>query len=90
MKNASYKSWQDYRRRMLEETSRFIEWGLEHPDEVIEIPAEPAGQNSLPVRMADWFWAVALSDERDVRFAKWRQVLLRRPRQVLGRITRLR
>jgi len=79
------ESWEEYRRRMLDETSRFIEWGLRHPEEVIEIPATPAGRRQPPAEAARWFWAVVLSDSRDSRIGRWRDLLRRRPRTLFGR-----
>ncbi len=78
MRTASRESWDDYRRRMLEETSRFIEWGLAHPEQVLSIPVKPAEQGGFTRQMADWFWAVALTERADSRLARWRDRLLRR------------
>jgi hypothetical protein len=78
-------NWEEYRRRMLSEISRFIEWGLRHPDEVISIPAKPAGGGGFPKAVADWFWAVALSARNDGLIERWKEMLLRRPAQLFGR-----
>jgi hypothetical protein len=48
---------------MLEETSRFIEWGLKHPELVSWIPAKPVDQGGFPRRVAEWFWSAALSEK---------------------------
>ena len=69
------ESWQEYRRRMLEETSRFIEWGLRHPEEVIEIPAKPVEQGGFPREVAQWFWLTVLELGDGRLAARWRQRL---------------
>ena len=74
MSRASEESWEQYRRNMLAETSRFIEWGLRHPEEVVWIPSKPVEQGSFPRAVADWFWSVALSDG-DGRWDGWRRRL---------------
>ena len=65
---------------MLEETSRFIEWGLRHPELVIEIPAKPVGDGGFPASVATWFWSTVLSTRPDSRIRRWRDRLLRRPK----------
>lgn len=70
-------SWEEYRRKMLEETSRFIEWGLNHPDEVVRIPIFPAGRRSVPGEVAEWFWLTVLSDKPS-KVAQWWRSLLKR------------
>jgi hypothetical protein len=47
-----------YRQRMLDDTSRFIEWGLAHPDQVEWIPRHRVGQGHFPDRLKDAFWAL--------------------------------
>jgi hypothetical protein len=66
---------------MLEETSRFIEWGLRHPELVVEIPRKPAGENGFPAKVGAWFWGIVLSDRHDSWIKRWRDFLLRRPRR---------
>ena len=75
------ESWQEYRQRMLDETSRFIEWGLKHPEQVIRIPAKPVGEGGFPRTVADWFWGIALSADTDDRLTRWRERL-----RLIGRI----
>lgn len=87
MKTERYESWATYHRRMLEETSRFIEWGLHHPEEVIEIPFKPADEGGFPAQVGQWFWAVVLSERPTDRMRRWRDFLLSRPRHLLRRIT---
>jgi hypothetical protein len=79
MKAASQQAWQEHGRRMLEETSRFIEWGLAHPDQVVWIPAKPVHSGGYPRQVADWFWATVLSEGRQGA-RRWREWLLCRPR----------
>jgi len=91
MLNASRESWDEYRDRMLKETSRFIEWGLQHPEEVIEIPSKPAEQGGFPAKMSQWFWGIVLSERKDSWVLRWRDFLRRRPKLVLrGSAPRLR
>ncbi|KKM07295.1 hypothetical protein LCGC14_1735360 [marine sediment metagenome] len=59
------ESWQQYRQRMLDETGRFIEWGLAHPDEVMWIPAKRIDRGGFPRAVAEWFWCTALSGDGD-------------------------
>ncbi len=40
MANSHTESWEEHRREMLRETSRFIELGLRNPDLIIPIPAK--------------------------------------------------
>lgn len=85
MKKATRESWEEYRRRMLDETARFIEWGLRHPELVIEIPVKPAGTGGFPTEVGEWFWTTTLSGRPDSRMRRWRDILLRRPRGLLRR-----
>ena len=85
MKRPAPESWEEYRQRMLAETSRFIEWGLRHPEQVIEIPATPAGQRQPPAEAAQWFWMTVLSDSGDSRIRRWRDLLRRRPKTIFSR-----
>ena len=77
------ESWEEYRRRMLDETARFIEWGLRHPELVIEIPTKPAGEGGFPAKVSEWFWGIVLTERRSSRIAEWRNRLLRRPKGIL-------
>jgi hypothetical protein len=53
---------------MLTETSRFIEWGLRHPDLVVRIPAKPEDEGGWPDGVSKFFWATVLA-AKDVRKA---------------------
>jgi len=75
MTAAGLDTWEAYRRRMLDETSRFIEWGLRHPDEVIDIPVKPVEAGGFPRAVSEWFWSTALSVDADGLVARWRSRL---------------
>jgi len=79
-------SWEQYRKRMLQETSRFIEWGLHHPEEIIEIPIKPAEEGGFPAGVGQWFWGVVLTENVTDRIRRWRSMLLRRPRGLLRKL----
>ena len=81
MFDARRESWEQYHRRMLDETARFIEWGLRHPEEVIEIPVKPADRGGFPPGVGRWFWATVLADRPSSRMLRWRDKLLRRPKR---------
>ena len=57
-RNEPFEQW---RQRMLDETSRFIEWGLRHPDQVDWIPKHPVGRGGFSDRIRAIFWGLALS-----------------------------
>jgi hypothetical protein len=67
-------SWEEHRRRMLRETEAFIEWGLAHPDEVIDIPAKPVGQGGFPPEVGKWFWNVILCEKVDSTISRFRSL----------------
>lgn len=77
-------TWQTYRQRMLDETSRFIEWGLRHPELVMWIPVKPADRGGFPQRVGEWFWGAVLATRVDGALRRWRDRLLRRPRLGIG------
>jgi hypothetical protein len=68
---------------MLDETSRFIEWGLAHPELIEWIPIKPAVEGGFPRKVADWFWGTVLASRLDDRMRGWRRRLLDRPRMLL-------
>ena len=82
---ARRESWDAYRQRMLDETSRFIEWGLKHPELITPIPFKPVGEGGFPKQVADWFWATVLTTRQDSRIQRWRDILIRRPKELLSR-----
>lgn len=51
------QDWVAYRREMIAETERFIEWGLKHPELVTWIPSKPVDQEGYPRRIASWFYS---------------------------------
>jgi len=69
--------WQAYRREMIRETERFIDYGLSHPDEIIEIPSKPVGEDAFPREVAYWFYSIVLRDpDKDTTAtARWRAKL---------------
>jgi len=46
-----------HRRRMIAETSAFIEWGLAHPDQVRWIPTKRVSEGGFSDAMSRVFWA---------------------------------
>lgn len=86
MKHSLNSDWEAYRRAMLRETERFIEWGLAHPDDVIEIPAKPVGTGGFPREVGQWFWTTVLSSRPTRGLLHWREVLRNRPRKLLQKV----
>lgn len=84
------ESWHEYRKRMLRETSRFIEWGLKHPELTIQIPSKPVGDGGFPKGVGDWFWGVVLTTRNDPRVLFWRNFLINKPLELIGRAVRKR
>jgi hypothetical protein len=62
--NRQFETYDQWRQRLLAETARFIEWGLEHPDEVEWIPRHPVGKGGFSERAKRLFWAIVLSSDR--------------------------
>jgi hypothetical protein len=58
----AWSQFDDDRRRMVEETSRFITWGLKHPDKVRWIPTRPESEGGFSRRMALVYWTPVLAD----------------------------
>jgi len=85
MQLARNESWGLYRRRMLDETARYIEWGLRHPDQTVEIPAKPAGEGPWPRDVSDWFWGVVLTERPAGQARRWLDTLLARPKGLFRR-----
>ncbi|MGC8551857.1 MAG: hypothetical protein ACP5O7_03230 [Phycisphaerae bacterium] len=50
------QSYEQLRQSMLDETSRFIEWGMRHPQAIPRIPTHPVGHGSFPEQLKAWFW----------------------------------
>jgi hypothetical protein len=55
------ETFDQWRQRMLAETSRFIEWGLAHPDRIDWIPRHPVGLGGFPERVKTVFWGIVWS-----------------------------
>jgi len=51
-----------WRQRMLDDTSRFIEWGLANPDQVEWIPKHPVGRGQFSDRLKNAFWSLILQN----------------------------
>lgn len=56
------ESFERWRERMLDETSRFIEWGLQHQEEVEWIPRHPVGRGQFSERLRHAFWGLILEN----------------------------
>ncbi len=59
LRNQTYEQW---RQTMLDDTSRFIEWGLRHPENVEWIPKHPVGKGVFPERLKNVFWTLVLNN----------------------------
>lgn len=59
------ETWDMIRRRMLRETSQFIEDALEHPELAVRIPMIRAGSGRFPPSMSNAFWDPVLQDAED-------------------------
>lgn len=57
------ETFEQFRERMLAETSRFIEWGLQNPDKVHRIPVHRVGTGTFGERLKTLFWNVALRNK---------------------------
>jgi hypothetical protein len=55
------ETFEQWRQRLLDETSRFIEWGLDHPDQVDWIPRHPVGLGGFSERVKTVFWGIVWS-----------------------------
>lgn len=55
------ETFEEWRRRTLAETSRFIEWGLQHPEQVSWIPRHPVGGGHFSERVTTIFWGLVFS-----------------------------
>jgi len=58
--NKTYEQWHQ---RLLDDTARFIEWGLAHPDQVPRIPTQPVGRPPYTQNAKSRFWTAFLSDK---------------------------
>jgi hypothetical protein len=58
------ETFEQWRARMLEETGRFIAWGLKHPEEVQWIAKHPVGGGGFSERLKRVFWRMVVEDEQ--------------------------
>ena len=75
MGRTSEETWVEYRKRMLAETERFIEWGLRHPELVTWIPAKRVATGGFPRKVADWFYLTVFWPRGNSRARFWRRRL---------------
>jgi len=73
---AGLDKWELYRRQMVAETERFIEWGLRHGDRVNWIPTRPATDGGFPPRVGRWFYQTVFGAPTAAR--RWWRRKLRR------------
>jgi len=69
--------YDENRRRMIDEMSAFITWGLANPDKVRWIPRHRVGSGTFSKAMQQVFWGAVLGSSRSVpadvvrRFIRW-------------------
>lgn len=68
MRTRVYDIHDQTRQRMIQETSRFIEFGLQHPELFARIPAKPQDEAGWPAPVARFFWDTIFR-ARDLRRA---------------------
>jgi hypothetical protein len=61
--NRTNENFEQFRRRMLAETSQFIEWGLKNPDKVEWIPRHKVGAAAFPDRLKRIFWGIVFANK---------------------------
>ncbi len=54
------ETWEQARRRLIADTSRFLSERLERPELAVSIPAIPVGTGRFPKSMAGEFWRSVL------------------------------
>ena len=57
------ETFEQWRQRMLDDTARFIEWGLKHPDKVEWIPRHRVGAGVFSDRVKNIFWALVMAND---------------------------
>lgn len=55
------ETWSTLRRHMIQETEAFLEHGLHHPEQYLEIPTMEVGQGGWSVAFASVFWSQVLA-----------------------------
>ncbi len=58
-----FETYDQFRQRLLDETSVFIEWGLKNPGGVPRIPAHPVGAGDFSHRIRAYFWDFVFEQE---------------------------
>jgi hypothetical protein len=59
-RNETFEQW---RQRMLDETGRFIEWGLKNPEKVEWIPMHPVTRGArFSERLKNTFWSLVVGN----------------------------
>ena len=61
--NHREETYEQWRSRMLAETVRFIEWGLQNPEKVEWIPRHRVGQGAFSDRVKTMFWTLVASQD---------------------------
>jgi hypothetical protein len=59
------ETFEQMRQRLIDETARFIEWGLTHPDRVERIPRHVLGAGEFSSRVKRFFWATAMLNQEE-------------------------
>jgi hypothetical protein len=57
------ETYEEFRQRLLDETSAFIDWGLNNPGRVPRIPTHPVGLGHFSQRIKTVFWNYVLTQE---------------------------
>ncbi|HTV47225.1 MAG TPA: hypothetical protein VMG59_02150 [Phycisphaerae bacterium] len=57
------ETYEQWRQRMLDETSLFIEWGLKHPGSIPRIPTHLTGFGEFSGQVKKWFWEFVLTTD---------------------------
>ncbi len=57
------ETYEEFRQRLLDETSAFIEWGLKNPNRVPRIPTHRVGMGDFSERIKTVFWNFILQDD---------------------------
>ena len=57
------ETFEQMRQRLIDETARFIEWGLANPEKVDRIPRHVLGGGDFSFRVKRFFWAAALRND---------------------------
>lgn len=57
------ETYEQFRQRLLDETSAFIEWGLNNPSRVPRIPTHRVGAGEFSRRIKAFFWNYIFDQE---------------------------